>query len=141
MFKKQSRLTNKTCSSQKDCFPIRKKIYMSSNVSFYSERHIFPLSTRCEVQKMMFLFAESMGFLDFLRQSCKIKRKTFVLFFGALQKIACFILMRLKRLKLGVITTNTVVTRNLQFCWLCILKSLDSTSPPYLLISFYKVYI
>ena len=61
--------------------------------------------------------------LDFLRQSCKIKRKTFILFFGTLQKTACFRLMRLKLLKLGVITTNTVVTRNLQFCWFCVLKS------------------
>ena len=45
LFKKQNKLTNKTCSSLKDWFANKEENKLSSsNISFYSERHIFPLS-------------------------------------------------------------------------------------------------
>ena len=124
LFKKQSRLTNKTCSSLKDPFSNKEENRSCHQMFLSTLRGVsFHHPQGAKYRQWSFSLLSQCVSLDFLRQSCKIKRKTFILFFGTLQKTACFRLMRLKLLKLGVITTNTVLTRNLQFCWFCVLKS------------------
>lgn len=130
LFKKRSRLTNKTCSSLKDPFSNKEENRLCHQMFLSTLRGISSHHPQgAKYRKWCFYLLSQWVSLDFLRQSCKVKRKTFILFFGTLQKIACFRLMRLKLLKLGVITTNTVVTRNLQFCWFCVLKSLALYHP------------